>query len=978
MTPQLIGGVMFLALGCPLMGGLPITQWITRLLAHKNLSELGTRNVGVSAAFYHGGTLAGMLAVCSEAAKGIGAVWGARLLFPGQPVWELVALVMLVVGRYRIGHGAGTTNVVWGIVAYNWQLALGLWAVSATLYTLVRDRQRGKQWVLILLPLLIALVRRDLAEALAAIVLSSLLGWIYTRLADDLDLPAQQAAAKSQPMFTFFQGRAPAIRLSLDQPLDVDKVGGKAATLSQLKRWGYAFPQGWVLPPGDDAEPLIAALNPAPEVPLVARSSAIGEDTAQASAAGQYETVLQVTSKATLRRAIARCQDSYDDPAAVQYRADRGAPEGGMAVLVQVQVAGQFSGVAFSRDPVAVMQDMVAIEVLPGGAAGVVSGQITPERYTVRCPSADELGRSPLPEDLDVAEPSGQTPAPLIHQVALLVRELEGRYHGIPQDMEWTYDGQILWILQTRPITTLLPIWTRRIAAEVIPGVICPLTWSINQPLTCGVWVDLFRLVLGRRLGPFQAQDMATLHYGQAYFNATLLGQLFLRMGLPPESLEFLTRGAAMSRPSPRVMLRTAPGLLRLVRREGRLPQDFRRANQQVLTPLLTTCQSQPPNALTSPQLLDRLTALLEGLRQATYFSILAPLSVAIRQSILRVKDEELDATVLPETAALRSLQEMAQQHPVAIATLAAHLQSGTTLTAVVQAPPADLQDLSQAIASFLETYGYLSEVETDSAVPTWREDPEPVWSLLAQMSNTNPDASVQTNSTPGVGRQRWVARQVQQRLLLKGQVAQVYSRLLAELRYSLLALEQQALKAELLTQRGDLFFLTESEIRAWVLNPSPGQSQIYRQQIRERRLEQKQFQQLPLVPTIVYGTPSSAALLQTEQSIPSGTCRGIGASPGMVTGQVRVVRSLRQLPSNLSRQTILVVPYTDAGWAPLLAQVGGLIAEVGGRLSHGAIVAREYGIPAVMDVTGATQRFTDGQQISLNGYLGTVELLED
>jgi pyruvate, water dikinase len=95
-----------------------------------------------------------------------------------------------------------------------------------------------------------------------------------------------------------------------------------------------------------------------------------------------------------------------------------------------------------------------------------------------------------------------------------------------------------------------------------------------------------------------------------------------------------------------------------------------------------------------------------------------------------------------------------------------------------------------------------------------------------------------------------------------------------------------------------------------------------------------------------------------------------------VIEGTVRVMRSLRQIPSDLSRQTILVVPYTDAGWSPILAQVGGIVAEVGGRLSHGAIVAREYGIPAVMDIAQATQRLKDGQRVTVDGYRGIVEIL--
>jgi pyruvate,water dikinase len=108
---------------------------------------------------------------------------------------------------------------------------------------------------------------------------------------------------------------------------------------------------------------------------------------------------------------------------------------------------------------------------------------------------------------------TGDLPSDLIQKVAFLARHIENHYHGIPQDIEWTYDGKNLWLLQVRPVTTLLPIWTHKIAAEVIPGVIRPLTWSINQPLNCNTWGEIFTLVLKERASEFNFEETATLHY---------------------------------------------------------------------------------------------------------------------------------------------------------------------------------------------------------------------------------------------------------------------------------------------------------------------------------------------------------------------------------------------------------------------------------------------------------------------------------
>ncbi|HEY9826816.1 MAG TPA: PEP/pyruvate-binding domain-containing protein, partial [Stenomitos sp.] len=811
--------------------------------------------------------------------------------------------------------------------------------------------------VLALLPIIIALLRQDLAETLMAIALSGLIAWIYLQIADDLDLSPQGAAMDSQRAFQFVGNHRALV--SLAQPLQSEKVGAKAANLSQLKRWGYAVPDGWVIPPGDDAEPLVQALKPTPEQPFVVRSSAIGEDSELASAAGQYQSLLQVSSRVALQRAIAECQDCYDHPAAVQYRRDRNLPEDGMAVIVQVQIQGQFSGVAFSRDPGSGDSEVVAIEGLPGPASRVVSGQFTPERYLVKLPTTES-------EAPTIVGNAGKLPSELVQQVAQLVRELEVRYHGMPQDMEWTYDGQTLWVLQTRPITTLLPIWTRRIAAEVIPGAIRPLTWSINLPLTCGVWAELFQTVLGDRTAPFAVEDLATLHYGHAYFNATLLSQLFRRMGLPPESLEFLTRGASLGRPSTAALLKSLPGLLRLLGQELTLHRQFAQDRRAIFAPLLERAAPVIPPALPPQQALAHIDALLAALKRATYFSILGPLSAAIRQRLLRVDDSALDNTVLPETAALRSLHTLAEQYSEVWPQLDGSAVADPAMPTEAHQPA--LRDF----AALLSQYGYLSEVGTDIAIPTWREDPESILHLLQQFSAQ----SATLKPTQPAQKLSWSTHLVQRRVALKGHIAEVYSRLLAELRYTLLALEHHALATELAQQPGDLFFLTLSEIRSWVTQSNPQQLQQLSDRIAERRHEFDLAQHLPSVPTVVYGTPPPLSVLEAPAPITSGAYCGIGASPGIAEGVALVLRSLRQVPNNLSRQTILVVPYTDAGWSPLLAQVGGIVAEVGGRLSHGAIIAREYGIPAVMDISQATHHIKNGQHLRVDGYRGTVEIL--
>ncbi|MCL1463292.1 glycerol-3-phosphate acyltransferase [Argonema galeatum] len=976
MTLTQVWGVLLIFILCPLLGGLPVIAWIVYALRRRKLREIGTGNIGVQAAFYHGGTLAGILAVLSEAGKGIAAVMLARAFFPSGSEWEIIALIALVMGRYWMGKGAGTTNVFWGFVVHDVRVAGLVFLIGGIGFTILRERNAGRIAVLILLPAILAgLHPQDSARIFAAIALAVLMGWIYKKMPDDLDLAPVAGQRDSQAMFRFFRGDKAMI--SLNQQLDASKVGQKAATLSQLKRWGYPVPDGWVLPPGDDPTPLIESLQPSPASPLVVRSSAIGEDSEYASAAGQYETILNVTSRDGLQQAILRCQASYDRSSAVEYRQQRHLPEAAMAVLIQKQVFGAFSGVAFSRDPMLGYGDAVAIEALPGAASRIVSGKVTPEQYRVIVRNAalvaeEQRGRGAEEQSVVSVEGNGDVPLTLIRQVAVLARDLEARYHGIPQDIEWSYDGETLWLLQSRPITTLWPIWTRKIAAEVIPGLIRPLTWSINRPLTCGVWGEIFTLVLGKRSHGLDFNETATLHYSRAYFNASLLGQIFLRMGLPPESLEFLTLGAKFSKPPVRSTLQNLPGLLRLWRRELRLEKDFQRDYRRHFAPGLAD-MNPSATSLNSPQtILERINFILGLLKRATYYSILAPLSLALRQGIFKVKDEELDAGKTPELASLRSLQQLAAAarhllpQPERINPLEAQKIAPNIFATLAEI--ADGQSILQQFDRFLDIYGYLSDVGTDIAVPTWKEDPSPVRELFAQFVLNLPPEYV----PPGKTSKK--AQSVQRRLDLKGRVTEVYSKLLAELRWSFVAIEQIWLDSVVLRERGDIFFLEYSEIEQIITQNDRDLLERLPQLIAERRSQLEEHRQLDTVPRVIYGNAASPTS-NIDDRFPSHLWQGIGASPGLAEGRVKVLRNL-QAVGEIDRTTILVVPYTDSGWAPLLARAGGIIAEVGGRLSHGAIVAREYGIPAVMDIHDATRLLRDGQRVRIDGSRGTVEII--
>ncbi|MGL5805070.1 MAG: PEP/pyruvate-binding domain-containing protein, partial [Xenococcaceae cyanobacterium] len=738
------------------------------------------------------------------------------------------------------------------------------------------------------------------------------------------------------------------------------------------------------------------------------RSSAVGEDSASASAAGQYQSFLNIRTRQALKEAIVNCQASYFNNSAVEYRRDRQQPEQAMAVLIQKQIRGIVSGVAFSRNPVDKLDDSVLVEALTGDAERVVSGRFTPQRYQVYLPNRKKNNSANLSdrqgiafdraaviaveenkESEELALITRDIPTDIIESIAYLARELEELERGIPQDIEWTYDGEQLWLLQARPIVTLQPMWTRKIAAEVIPGAIRPLTWSINRPLTCGVWGDIFKLVLGKRAQGLDFEETATLHYSHAYFNASLLGKIFLSMGLPPESLEFLTRGEPFSKPPRSATLKNLPGLLRLLVREWHLERDFQRDRTKLFDPVLRQIDTLSQATATPTEILERIELILLALNRATYYSILAPLSVAIRSAIFKIEASALDNSQIPEIASLQSLAALAADTRRLLKKEEITFNSCASLFAHLAENP-DGENILEQFDRWLEKYGYLSEAATDIAIPRWRENPRPAREMFAQLFFDR-EACAQRNRTKQfqncekLSDRTWFASLVQRRLNLKGQVTETYERLLANLRWSFLELEKTWLGLGWLTAPGDLFFLEFDSIRSVIRNPNSEEKDSFELLVQTNKAQHQSDRQIKNIPYLIYGKPMRSALpiannersRQFKQTSPSTgqTLRGIGASSGQVEGTVKILLNWQDT-SAIDRDTILVVPYTDAGWSPLLARAGGIISEVGGRLSHGAIIAREYGIPAVMDIHHATQLLQDGQRVRIDGRSGVVEIL--
>ncbi|MCY7383187.1 MAG: glycerol-3-phosphate acyltransferase [Microcoleus sp. CAN_BIN18] len=1004
------------------LGALPLTRWAVRLLGGKDLRRLGTGNVGVSAAFIHGGKWAGIAAVLAEIARGIVPVLAGRFWFPDAPAIAIALLIPLVAARYAIAQGGGVTNAVWGLLAFSPPVAVSSGISGLLVWGLARrwwqkgDRARlfASRCGCLCTPIWVWVWRQSLPEFLAAAGLGVLLTAINLSQGDDM------ALSKSEQLF------------SLDDSLDAAICGDKAAKLSQLKRAGFNVPSGWILSSkeeGSSAADSVTDLtdgrknqagssvtdsvtdkirqkkvrvnneknvsrlsssnaviqNLKAKIPnrIIVRSSAAGEDGDTSSAAGQYQTIGPVLTEAELLDGINRCRQSYWTSEAVAYRRQRQLPDTQMAVLIQPYIEGKVAGVMFSRNPLDGGSQII-IEALPGGAESVVGGQVTPVHLEV-----DFTQPETLEQNLNELEINSIVDKKIIAELVRQAQAIEAFFHGIPQDIEWSWDGEKVWILQSRPITNLQPFWTRTIAAEVIPGAIRPLTWSINRPLTCGVWGEIFKVVLGERAVNLNFTETATLLGSHAYFNATLLGEIFRMMGLPEQGLEFLLRGQKMGKPPLMKVLPNLPGLWRLVQRERALNAEFEADRTSIFLPALQSLLKEEgrrkreegrgkkedgeelgnPNYQYLSELLDKSEKIQEWLKPITYYNILGPIGLAIRKSIFRVDDDWLVNDTAPEIASVRALQQLAQK-----LRQAAVSQSDETVSAAQLAQTfAETPALQADFENWLDIYGYLSEVGTDIAVPTWREQPETYQKLLITLAQKPAVANLAETGASGLTfAQKWRLNKCQERALVKNQISEIYARLLAHLRWTFLAIEACGLEMQVFEEPGDIFYLEFGEIQQWIRS---GASVSFQDTIRQRR-EQLTTDRDRTIPPVVYGNllPNSRKRSINLATSTTAIMQGIPASIGCVEGFVQICRTVT---ADLGENAIVVVPYTDAGWAPLLLGATAIISEVGGQLSHGAIVAREYKIPAVMNIAEATTRLRDGQKVRVDGYLGTVELLE-
>jgi pyruvate,water dikinase len=758
--------------------------------------------------------------------------------------------------------------------------------------------------------------------------------------------------------------------IPLDGARELDRVGGKAFALARLLRAGFPVPPGFVVTNAARERGLDAELREELSRNFsgrrsIVRSSGVGEDGRDASFAGVLESYPGIETLEGLERALGACWESARSERASSYQASLGVRLAGMGVIVQEQVDAQVSGVLFTD-----VGGVLLGEYAEGLGTALVEGRVEPGRFSIDRKNGKRLVHEPA---RNVA-----LDARRIASLTRLGLEVESLF-GSPQDVEWAFDRSgRLFVVQSRPITRTTPsrrtvVWSSANVSENFPEPATPFLFSIaslgyehyfrNLALAFGVprWrIDeaepAFRGIIG-------------LQAGRIHYNLTNIHRVLRTV--PYGS--WLTRsfddfvgtsgpGAALEeRP-----LRSAFELLVVTMKTGRLYLGLsRRVSEFEATADAFAKRFTPArlNECTLEELRDTLRAFLD-IRCHRWL----PASLA-------------DAAAMVTTGALRALAGAA----------AGDLLKG--LPGLVSAQPAlELWDLSRRVRSgdpdvetafeeYLERWGFRCSGELLMTVPSLQEEPERARELLRSYAALDDERSpYEILAAEAASRKRATARIVRgplRRTLLSWTHRAIELRERVRLKQALLynrcrviALQtgERLAASGAIDEREDVFYLTWEEL---VDVPEAARDLVAeRKRIREEQSRFSPPEQFTLPEGASYGGGSEAS---DEAS--SETLTGMAAGSGRARGKAAVLRSSSE-GRRLTGQEILIAPQTDPGWGPLFPLIRGLVLERGTLLSHGAILAREFGIPSVVGVRDATKRIADGATVEVDGDRGHVDVL--
>ncbi len=790
------------------------------------------------------------------------------------------------------------------------------------------------------------------------------------------------------------------IRLEDAAHSDLGLVGGKARGLGELIAHGFRVPDGFVITPdasADELPELLSAHINAAAGPLAYRSSAVAEDLADASYAGQYETVLGVEGLEAGVAAVARVRSSAATGAASRYRELHHDTDDRIAVIVQRQLDPVASGVAFTRNPVT-GTDEVLIEATAGLGDALMSGEVVPERWVVT--STPDCASSPEEPVLTSDQAA---------EVAALARQAAAALGG-PRDVEWAYDPTGLWLLQARPITAL-PIeptarppkdqrWER--ADAFFPGPVTQLGFS--------AWLPTHTRVTGEALGLFGVPSDGIDH-------ALYWGRVYDRL-IPPGGAKKDT-GGLPPLPILRLLMRIVPAFRRAVRNAVeaertdlpmQLIETWENGGRDSLRSRTQELRSVELGVLTDAALVSHIEDLEAHVTRAGLehfrlsfggFVVLGQLGMLMEELLGWEPARVLDLVAgyggasRTEGHALAATAKAVAADPVASQAL-----DEPTRLVTLPGPGAD------AVRAFLAEHGHRS-LDLRMTAPTWAEDPTPIIGLLRHATDVDTDdtalrAKAAEAETEAIA---LIADPVDcrrfQDAVIRARTARPYGDETERdpldgsglFRYAAVEAGTRLHASGALAHADDVEFLTVDELKAALGGSPPNPDTIGR---RKAELRWALANPSPRVVGPKAGPPPPPSMFPPKaQPIAGafmwalgnlfdapvvehdgeGALRGLGASAGTVRGIARVIKTPAEF-HRIRHGDIVVCPSTMASWSPVFPVIAGLVTEVGGPLSHPGTLAREYGLPAVLGVSEATTLIADGAEVRIDGAAGTVEIL--
>jgi rifampicin phosphotransferase len=758
-------------------------------------------------------------------------------------------------------------------------------------------------------------------------------------------------------------------------------IGEKAGRLRQLATAGLPVPAAVVIPAEtddadlDDAARKIAARFVGER--LAVRSSGVAEDLESASFAGQYETVLNVPAQpAAIAEAARRVRASAAASGVATYA---GAHTTAMAVLIMAMVPADAAGVAFTRDPMS-GERCVVVEAVQGLGDQLASGEAVGERWRVG-DSADRLN------NLGVLTPQQAD------QVAELAKRCEQAL-GSPQDIEWAISGDDVVLLQSRPITGLDDIEPVPIDDEIPPG---PWEWDSTHnrlpmtPLTAAVFVPGFERA-SRRMAETYGAPISHLAM------RTINGYLYIQV-VPPA-------GKAGAPPPPKPVMRALFHVVPLLRRRKRAARRVlqERVDRQLLAEWRNAIRPE------TEQILDRWFDTDLSLLNNDALSDHIAQAVELQRETFSWNMNTDPAYLLPLSALHDFVQtELNVGMEVTVALLAGaspsdYLASSTALSGAL---PEDVRDavasgggvaaLDPESAAIYETHRRAHGTKIigfDLSNHTYLEDPDRELARIATMAPPR-DPSIDAAARAADLRASLDAERAARFDLLLAEARDTYpireegeavhARVMGMVRLFSLEAADRMVNAGHLTDREHVWFLTLDELVMWL-----GSSTDLTTTVRERRAqhlwaagrspepflgEQAPIPPIDIFPPDVQHIMAMVQLVITHDARPADLADGVdgvAASPGVYTGPARLVASPQDF-DKVQPGDVLVAPLTTSPWEVLFPHIGALVTEGGGLLSHPAIVAREYALPAVVGCEGAMSRFHDGQLVRVDGAAGTV-----